>query len=170
VSGHAQSVTKDDRRTPGLPGMFGEFMWVDSPDFGGSAAERRIPRVYDIDPAPLARLIAVGLRVVPGDWGELARQLAEDERDGPIHLVHLLAACEYAARRTGGSLTRVGGILGPLAGSLHDGGIKGAVEAAQAMDAVTRAGVLDLLVDHCCRAVIALCIDITDDLIDRQRP
>jgi hypothetical protein len=170
VSGHAQSVIEDAGRTPGLPGMLGEFMWVDSPDFGGSPADRRIPRVYDVDPAPLARLIAVALKAVPGDWGKLVRELAEDDRDGPIHLVHLLAACEYAARRTGGSLTRVGGILGPLADALSEGGIKDAVEAAQIMDAETRAGVLDLLTDHCCSAVTGLCIDITDDLIARQQP
>lgn len=170
MSSHAQSVIEYKRNAADLPGMLGEFMWVDSPDFGGDVADRRIPRVYDVDPTPLAQLIGVALKLVPRDWGTTARELAADERDGPIHLVHLLAACEYAARCTGGSLTRTGGIVGSLAIALRENGIKKAVRAAQAMDAETRAGVLDVLTDHCCRVITGLCIDITDDLIIRQHP
>lgn len=37
---------------PLVPGKLGELQWVDSPDYGDRPDERRIPRVYDVDPAP----------------------------------------------------------------------------------------------------------------------
>jgi len=48
---------RDDRRTPGIPGKLGDLGWVDSPDYGGRPEDRRGLVVYDVDPAPLARLI-----------------------------------------------------------------------------------------------------------------
>jgi hypothetical protein len=44
---------------PLVPGKLGELQWVDSPDYGDRPDERRIPRVYDVDPAPLARMLGI---------------------------------------------------------------------------------------------------------------
>jgi hypothetical protein len=76
----------DNRRTPGLPGLLAEFQWVDSPDYGGRPENRRGLRVYDVDPAPLARLVATKLGITGISLAEAARAVADDERDGPISL------------------------------------------------------------------------------------
>jgi hypothetical protein len=95
------------RRTPGIPGLLGRLQWVDSPDYGGRPEDRRGLVVHDVDPAPLARLVAGTLGVIDADPADVARAIAEDERDGPIHIAHLIAACEYGAIRTGGSMGSV---------------------------------------------------------------
>lgn len=52
---------------PLVPGKLGELQWVDSPDYGDRPDERRIPRVYDVDPAPLARMLGIQLGIAEGD-------------------------------------------------------------------------------------------------------
>jgi hypothetical protein len=164
----------DDRRTPGIPGKLGALQWVDSPDYGGRPEDRRGLRVYDVDPAPLARLIAVDLGVIAGDFAEAARAIAEDDRDGPIHIAHLIAACEYAAAQSGGSMPVTapgasGYSLTDLGRALRDGGLAGAAAAAAALSPNDRARVLDALLDYCLRPLTALGIDLTDDMIQRAR-
>lgn len=66
-------------------------------------------KFYRVDPTPLADFVAaaIGLR---GDLLECMKTIAEDDQDGPIHLVHLLAACQMAAEDVGGSLPFDGSI------------------------------------------------------------
>lgn len=81
--------------------------------------------------------------------------LAEDEVDGPVHLVRLVAAMDLAARRTGGSLasvtdtaevTRVcGGALHHLVELLHGSGLRAATEAARGIGGPSRLAVLRAL-------------------------
>jgi hypothetical protein len=160
----------EDRRTPGIPGKLGALGWVDSPDYVGRPEDRRGLVVYDVDPAPLARLIAMDLQIIDGDAMEAARAIAEDDRDGPIHIAHLIAACEYAARQVGGHMPVAApgsgfGLVADLGRSLRDGGLPGATAAAAAMDHTERARVLDALLDYCLRPITALRIDLTGDMI-----
>jgi hypothetical protein len=173
-------------RTPGLPGVFGDFMWVDSPDFGDDPADRRIAQTDDVDPAPLARMIAALLRIGPGKVTDHMRQIADDNRDGPIHLVHLLAACEYAARETGGGMpgpdaptgnqsTRLmtaevsGDGIPRLMAALREGGLAAATAVAREMKPESRYAVLDSLVDYWAAPIIGLQIDITNDHVKHTR-
>lgn len=161
---------RDDRRTPGIPGKLGDLGWVDSPDYGGRPEDRRGLVVYDVDPAPLARLIATDLQIIDGDASGAVRAVAEDDRDGPIHIAHLIAACEFTARQVDGHMPGAGagpgfGLLADLGRSLRDGGLPGATAAAAAMDHTERARVLDALLDYCLRPITALRIDLTEDMI-----
>jgi hypothetical protein len=160
----------DDRRTPGLPGLLAEFQWVDSPDYGGRPENRRGLRVYDVDPAPLARLVATKLGITGISLAEAARAVADDERDGPIHIAHLAAACEYAAAQTGGSLSFVtGGASGDpfadLCKALHDEGLAGAASAARAISPHDRADVLAVLLSYLVAPFTGLVTDLRDDMI-----
>jgi len=171
-------------RTPGLPGVFGSFQWVDSPDFGEHPGSRRVPHAYDVDPAPLARLIGMSLKIIDGDLSESMTAIAADDRDGPIHLVHLLAACEYAARQTGGSLPGPGAphpvnlshalvhgsALPALTAALRDGGLAAATAAARSMDHDLRYQVLGSLLDYWRAPVYGLTEDITDETLGVPRP
>jgi len=164
-------------RTPGLPGVFGSFQWVDSPDFGEHPGRRRVPHAYDVDPAPLARLIGVSLQLIDGDLSEAMTAIAADDQDGPIHLVHLLAACEYAARRPGGGLPGPGADLltesvsgdgvPVLAAALRDGGLVAATAVARGMDHDLRYLILDSLLSYWRAPIDGLLIDITDEWVVR---
>jgi hypothetical protein len=166
-------------RTPGLPGVFGSLQWVDSPDFGEHPARRRIPHAYDVDPAPLARLIGVALQIIDAGLSESMTAIATDDRDGPIHLVHLLAACEYAARKTGGGLPGTadpltaavsGSGLPALTAALRDGGLAAATAVARSMDHDLRYRVLDSLLGYWLAPVDGLRMDITDEWLGTPRP
>lgn len=168
----------DAFRTPGIPGMLGDMQWVDTPDFGDSPEDRRIERVYDLDPAPLARLLATYIGLIKDDLTTRMRDIADDDRDGPIHLVHLLGSCEYAARRTGGRMPGSGATpssghdlmimavsgqaLPALVDALHQGGFPAATRLARSMDHETRYAVLDSLLSYWGAPIVGLCIDLTD--------
>jgi hypothetical protein len=129
---------------------------------------------WNTDPAPLARLIAVDLGIIDGDVTQAARAIAEDERHGPIHIAHLLAACEFAAIQVGGSMPvpapgEPGDLLTSLGRALRDGGLAGARAAAAALDPHDRVRALDLLLGYCLRPLAALGIDLTDDILRRAR-
>ncbi|MFC4495661.1 hypothetical protein ACFPA8_16150 [Streptomyces ovatisporus] len=110
-----------------------------------------------IDPAPLAHLLASWSSTGDGSpvADERARLLAEDEHDGPVHLVRLVAAIESAARQTGGSLARLtdtpavtatcGGTLHHLVEVLHGGGLRAATAAARTLDSHSRYLILTAL-------------------------
>lgn len=166
--------------TPGLPGMFSDFQWVDSPDFGEPPERRRTDFVYDVDPAPLARVIGTVLGLTEDDLGGRMRELANDDRDGPIHLVHLLGACEHAAQMTGGGMpgpgfppgdagsqlktSAVSGAgLPSLVQALRDGGFPAATRLARSMDPELRHLVLDSLLHYWMAPITALCMDLTDE-------
>jgi hypothetical protein len=169
-----------DRRTPGIPGVFGDLQWVDSPDYGEAPENRRVPRTYDVDPAPLARLIAAYLHLNNGDLSAAMGEVAGDDRDGPIHIVHLLAACEHAAMQTGGGMPGSSGFTGDagtrlissavsgealpaLVDALRSGGFPAATQLARSMDSGIRHRVLDSLLQYWGAAIIGLQMDLTDD-------
>jgi len=123
---------------------------VCSTDYEGTDVRR-------VDPAPLAQLLAAWSSTSDASptAEEHARLLAENEQDGPIHLVRIVAAIESAARQTGGSLARItdtaavtdtcGGALHHLVEVLHDGGLRAATAAARSLDVHTRLLVLSAL-------------------------
>lgn len=164
----------DSRRTPGLPGMFGDMQWVDTPDFGDTPEDRRIESVYDLDPAPLARLIATYVGITRDD------DLTARMRD----IADLLGSCEYAARRTGGRMPGSGSTPGSghdlitmavsgqalpaLVDALHEGGFPAATRLARNMDHETRYLVLDSLLSYWGAPIVGLCIDLTDEKFRRR--
>ncbi|MFF5261432.1 hypothetical protein ACFY4C_21015 [Actinomadura viridis] len=176
---------RDDRRTPGIPGTLGDLQWVDSPDYGEDPRNRRIPKVYDVNPAPLARMLAAALHITGDDVTDRMRELADDERDGPIHLVHLLGACEYAAQQTGGGLPGSGAPAGTpttlaitetvsgdpitqLVNALRQGGFPAATQKARDLGAENRYRILDVLIHFWMGPITGLCIDLTDAQLRRQ--
>jgi hypothetical protein len=174
-------------RTPGIPGILSDIQWVDSPEFGDEPEQRRIPTLHDVNPAPLARVLAVMLELTGDDLGNRMRELADDDRDGPIHLVHLLAACEYAARMTGGGLPggpRSGGgdpatmlltatVSGQgvpaLVAAMHEGGFPAATRLAREMNAEERRLVLDSLLSYWMAPITALMMDLTINSVRGRR-
>ncbi|MEQ7127410.1 hypothetical protein ABN034_23070 [Actinopolymorpha sp. B11F2] len=172
-----------EKHTPDVPGVFGNLMWVDSVDFGGSPAERRpVDTCWDVDPAPLARLLGVALDLCDGDLQQHMHEIAHDDLDGPIHIVHLLAACERAARQTGGSLPGSGwpygsgvsrflavevsgGALSGLVDELHAGGLAAATKAVRALTPSERVGVLDPLLHYWLAPITGLQIGVTDESV-----
>jgi hypothetical protein len=171
-------------KTPGLPGMLANLMWVDSCDFGGDPENRRIDYVYDINPAPLARLLACAMGIGDNELQDCINVIAEDDRDGPIHIVHLLVSCEYAANATGGSMYRPGLSAGPahdlltlaasgdsipyLVEALRNGGFAGATAAARGMNQATRGFVLDSLLSYWLKPLTGLSIDLTEQQFKRK--
>lgn len=167
-----------DTPLPEPPGVFDDLPPVDSCAYGGDPKDRGVVRpiirgMYDVDPTPLARLLNASL-TQGEDLLACMRQIADDDRDGPIHLVRLLAACDYAARKTGGTLTGPGGDnvsrmltmtiaggLPALAQTLREGGHAAATQAARAMDPETRYGVLDALLSYWRAPITALYMDLT---------
>jgi hypothetical protein len=171
-------------RMPGIPGVLGDIAPVNSGDFGGISGDDGVIANRPVDPWMLARLVAVYLGIAAGNWRECVRQVAEDDREGPIHLVRLLAACEYAARATGGHLpgtddpddpddpvafgfmvteaqvTRDG--LPVLAAELRRGGLPAATRAARAMEPARRARVLCELLVYWTAPVSSLREDISE--------
>ncbi|WP_067832903.1 hypothetical protein [Actinomadura kijaniata] len=175
------------RRTPGIPGLIGDLQWVDSPDFGDAPEDRRIPRVYDVDPAPLARMIAAYLQLTDESVTEVMREIAGDDRDGPIHIVHLLGACERAAKATGGGLPGAANPLGhgtaglismaisgealpALVEALRCGGFPAATGLVRALDSEARYYILDSLIEYWGAPIVGLQIDLTDDKLRRSKP
>ncbi len=155
--------------------MLAELHWVDSPDYGGRPEDRRGLRVNDVDPAPLARLIAAQLGIIDGNFAEAAQAIADDEHDGPIHLAHLVAACEYAAAETGGSMSFItrgqsGDPFSDLVKALREGGLASATAAAKGIDPYDRVRVLDILLRYLLAPITALIIDLRDDMIQPTTP
>ena len=173
---HAQSMDERpaERRTPGIPGIFGEFQWVDSPEYGGGVGDRRGLVAHDVDPAPLARLVAVKLGIIDGDLGDAARVIAEDERIGPVHVAHLLAACQYGAVRTGGSMGFVargpaGEPFTELCLALLEGGRAAAAAAAKMLSPPDRAVVLEVLLSYLVTPLAGLTTDLHDGMLQAAR-
>lgn len=163
-------VTPGDRPASGFPGFLGEVQWVDSPDYGGRPEDRRAPHIYDVDPAPLARLVGVALGIIDGDIAGAAEAIATDERDGPIHMAHLAAACQYGADRTGGSIYLItsgaaGDPFTELCGALREGGLAAAAAAAKAISPHDRVAVLEVLLSYLLTPLTGLIIDLHDDMI-----
>jgi len=131
------------KERPDLSGSPPQLLWVSSADYE-TAPERRI------DPTPLARLLAswstADRSALSAD--KQARELVENEQDGPIHLVRIVAAIESAARQTGGSLAHLtgtpamtdadGGTLHHLIEILHAGGLRAATTACRTLDSHSR--------------------------------
>ncbi len=148
--------------------MLGRLQWVDSPDYGGEVDDRRGLVAHDVDPAPLARLVAVKLGIIEGDLGDAARAIAEDEGDGPVHIAHLLAACQYGAIRTGGSMgfaTRgpAGDPFTDLCRALLEGGQAAAAATAKMLSPPDRTAVLEVLLSY-------LVTPLTEHLARKPRP
>lgn len=137
-------------RSSAQPGRYPHLLWVEAADY--EAVPER-----SVDPAPLARLLDAwsGPSAGPADPDAPAREVAEDLRDGPVHLARLVAAMESSAQATGGSLARVsdtpsvtrvcGGALHHLIEVLHGGGLRSATAVARALDGHTRLLVLTAL-------------------------
>ncbi|RAJ60468.1 hypothetical protein K378_04280 [Streptomyces sp. Amel2xB2] len=163
-------------RPPARPCPYPDLLWVDAADYaegadrdgaaGGAGHEAAPGR--GVDPAPLARLLdawsyAAGTgggaggrgRIGPAALDELSREVADDARDGPVHLARLVAAMETSAQATGGSLARVsdtpavtrvcGGALHHLIEVLHGDGLRSATTVARGLDGRTRLLVLSAL-------------------------
>jgi hypothetical protein len=124
------------KRTAGVPGVFGDLQWVDSPDFGDEPEDRRIGSVYDVDPAPLSRVLGAILGIASDDLTERMRELANDDRDGPIHIIHLLGACEYAANQTGGGMPGAAFAPGDFASQLITAAVSGGALPASSVPCV----------------------------------
>jgi hypothetical protein len=165
--------------------IFQNIAWVDSCDYGGLPEDRRRGSLEDVDPAPLAAFVAaaIGLRE---DLVECAKVIAKDDRDGPIHLVHLIAACDYAARDVGGSLPTgksfpelfglgtSGGILTALISetvlpslvrTLKTQGLGGATDLARKCTQRERFRALDVLAHYVASPILSLEIDLHDAIL-----
>lgn len=142
-------------RPPARPARHPGLLWVDASDY--EAVPGR-----GVDPAPLARLLDAWSRLSGGGDvaggpapDEASRAVADDVRDGPVHLARLVAAMESSAQATGGSLARVsdtpavtrvcGGALHHLIEVLHAGGLRSATAVARGLDCRTRLLVLSAL-------------------------
>lgn len=157
--------------------------WVDSREYGRDSSERQPRSHYAVDPAPLASLVAavIGLR---DDLHECMKAIAEDDKNGPIHLIHLLAACEFAARDVGGglpsdgsipgSLTTHGGfitasvspyVLPSLVRALRKDGLAAATNLARKYSRRERFRALDVLVHFVAGPIIGLQIDLNEKWI-----
>ena len=128
---------------------------VNAADYGDPAEPRGAPR--DVDPAPLAWMLSVHLGTVQGDPAASMRVLAEGP-DAEVHLARLLGACEYAARQTGGSMTRVVITSGddPFADAVQalvESGLAAAAAVFRGMDAHDRSRVLDIIMDLLAQAI-----------------
>ncbi|MFJ9521797.1 hypothetical protein ACIRPK_26535 [Kitasatospora sp. NPDC101801] len=171
----AHMPESNHKKTAGLPGVFAELMWVDSPDFGAHPKDRRNPFVYDVDPAPLARVLAAVLDINETGIGrsDLSRIVADDPVDGPIHIVHLAAVVEATARRHGGSLATPastsalfdaavnGNASGQLVNLMAKEGFGPATERVRALSAQQRYELLESLIEHWSHPVLGLTFDIT---------
>lgn len=153
----------EGRQIPGVPGIFRDLAWADRAEYEGSFDNVSDGDDREVDPAPLSRLVCLELEIIDGNLHQEADAIAADDRDGPIHLVHLLAACEYAAQATGGlpgpdtpqgphgvKILRESGSgegIPVLAAALRRGGLGAATAEARSMPPELRYHVLrDLLV------------------------
>jgi hypothetical protein len=164
-----------------------EMYWVDSREYGRDASEPHPRSHYAVDPAPLASLVAavIGLR---DDLHECMKAIAEDDENGPIHLIHLLAACEFAARDVGGglpsdgsipgSLTTHGGfitatvsphVLPSLVRALRKDGLAGATNLARKYSRRERFRALDVLVYFVAAPIIGLQISLNEAWVRTDR-
>lgn len=155
--------------------MFGDLMKVGASEYSDNERGGRL-----VDPTPLARLLCAALQI-SGDLGEEMQVLANDNGDGPIHIVHLLAACESAARATGGHVleaarhdrvtqmliltTDLGQSLPRVCKALQDGGYRAATAAVRAMESGTRNHLLDVLLHIWSLPIMGVCIDLTEDQV-----
>lgn len=167
-----------------------DLQWVDTSDFGERPADRRSRKTYDLDPAPLDRLLAAAILTGHVD-GKHMHAIADDDRDGPIHIVHLMAACEVAAREVGGGLpgaeritfdlprnaseliaAEVGGdAFGVLVSELRESGFASATRLARALSPEQRFAILDPLL-HYALAPLTDCGSISSKVrcFGRRRP
>lgn len=121
----------------------------------------------DYDPGPLLNWLGTATGLWEGDYATQLHALAYDESEGPAHLVHLTAACEFAARRFGGGLpgpgydgpvdqklrlllSATGGAdaMAAIVGALRAQGIRKAVEVARDMPPELREAALDALLAY----------------------
>ncbi|MFE0457779.1 hypothetical protein ACFW1A_00780 [Kitasatospora sp. NPDC058965] len=172
---HEPQFETHQKKTPGLPGVLAEMMWVDSPDFGDHPRDRRNPFVYDVDPAPLARVLAAALDMndTGVDRSGLSHAVADDATDGPIHIVHLAAVVEATARRHGGSLRNPGSTAalfdaamhgnaaGQLIALMEKDGFGPATARVRELTAQQRYELLESLIEHLTYPILALTFDIT---------
>ncbi len=161
--------------------------WVDSREYGRDSSEAHPRSHYAVDPAPLASLVAavIGLR---DDLHECMKAIAEDDENGPIHLIHLLAACEFSAQDVRGglpsdgsipaSLTTHGGIitatvspyvLPSLVRALRKEGFVGATNLARSYSRRERFRALDVLVHFVAAPIIGLQIDLPEEWVRTDR-
>lgn len=133
-------------------------MWVSAGQFTGEHGGR------EVDPAPLARLLCATLRIV-GDPAVEMQALAED-RDGPIHIVRLLAACEYTVQQATGRMPReLGGIEPPFSlvvNAYRDGGRPAATAAVQAMAVADRVSLISAILHLWSSPIDYLYLDLRD--------
>jgi hypothetical protein len=163
-----------------------DFFWVDSRSYGRGPFESRPKSYYAIDPAPLAALVAavLGFR---DDLLECMKAIAEDDQDGPIHLVRLIAACEAAASDVHGGLPtdswwfenqRVSmgevitasvspQVLPSLVRAMHSGGFVEATALARTYTRRDRFRALDVLVHYVAAPIVNLQINLSEDRIVR---
>jgi hypothetical protein len=145
---------------PGLPGEI-PVDTVDADEYRDPDEPRAGRR--DVDPAPLAWLLSVQLGTVQGDLAGSMRVLAEGP-DADVHLARLLGACEYAARKTGGSLARVtypagiGSELWDAVRALASGSLGAAAKVFREMSAGDRYQALDAILDYWARPATALAV------------
>jgi hypothetical protein len=159
-----QAVRMSEPR-PGLPGEI-PVDPVDADDYRDPDEPRRGRR--DVDPAPLAWLLSVQLKTVESDPPGSTRVLVGSMRvlaegsDADIHLARLLGACEYAARKTGGTLARVvhpagdGSVLWDAVQALVSGGLGAAAKVFREMPPGDRYCALDAILDYWARPATAL--------------
>lgn len=102
--------------------------------------------------------------------------LLEDDRDAPIHIVHLLAACEAAAAKLTRSVARSQGAsrLRPLlntdvaaqfpqlAEAWQECGFRGATAAVRGMTPTEQWDLLGVLVERWSAPTVALRVDLTE--------
>lgn len=172
---------------PGIPGRFSEIAWIDTCDYGGEPEDRRVDdSMVDLNPEPLARFVATGLHLIPGSRDAIGEAIADDEMDGPIHIVHLLVACERSAQLVGGGLPRPGSpgnatqaaltimaasghIIPAMASALYDGGPGAAVALVRGWNSETRKLALDALWAYWVLPIAALCEDVPNSVF-RSKP
>lgn len=152
-----------------------------------AVAHLRVDCTYGVDPTPLVTFVRAA--VGDEDVGAAMHGIADDEQDGPLHLVHLIAACDRAVRETGGGLpggprpvefnatTLLLATVSPdglpgLVHTLHASGFASAVALARHYTPQERLLALDALLLYFTAPITNLRIDLADHLVrvpERER-
>lgn len=141
----------DDERTPDF---LGQIQPLSAVQYGDEQTSR------DVNPAPLRRVLRAWL-AGSNDLGDRMQAIASDDRDGPLHIVRLLAVVDLTSRKLGGTGKRGEGFPGhqpmavsdivvqrpELADAWLTGGVPAAVAVVRAMSPGRRYGLLELLMD-----------------------
>jgi hypothetical protein len=159
-----------------IPNVYHAF----SNDYDTYITDGNTRKLYRVDPAPLAAFVAaaIGLR---DDLIDCMKAIAEDDQDGPIHLIHLLAACQLAAEGVEGSLPSDGSepeifktrggfivasvspvVLPSLVRALRAEGIASATNLARTYSRRERFRALDVLVHYISAPITGLQIGVDD--------